>query len=177
MRISTIFAILCTVSVTEAFAPSLLNTKQSSSSLHATNEQQSRSQFIQALTGTAAATVFSSFASPILVNADEGTVKLPSGTMYEIIKAGEGPKPTVGELAAIRFRAEVKQTGNKIDDIFDTPEPYYTRVGSGGLLKVRRVRRTEICFYVGASFNFCNNVLDFFFTDYYFFSYFLTLGC
>ena len=24
---------------------------------------------------------------------------------------------------------------NKIDDIFETPEPYYTRLGSGGLLK------------------------------------------
>merc|ERR1739844_183442 len=68
-------------------------------------------------------------------NAEEGIVKLPSGTVYEVINSGEGPKPNVGELAAIRFRAEVKQTGNKIDDIFDTPEPYYTRVGSGGLLK------------------------------------------
>jgi len=72
----------------------------------------------------------------MIANADEGsTVKLPSGTVYEILKSGDGPSPTVGELAAIRFRAEVKQTGNKIDDIFDTPEPYYTRVGSGGLLK------------------------------------------
>merc|ERR1712154_83102 len=73
-------------------------------------------------------------ASPLIANAND-VVNLPSGTSYEIIKTGTGPKPTIGELAAIRFSAYVKQTGNKIDDIFDTPEPYYTRVGSGGLLK------------------------------------------
>ena len=39
----------------------------------------------------------------------------------------------MGELVAIRFAA---YNGDlKIDDIFDTPEPYYTRLGSGGLLK------------------------------------------
>lgn len=41
----------------------------------------------------------------------------------------------MGELAGIRFKAVVKENGNKIDDIFETPEPYYTRVGSGGLIK------------------------------------------
>ena len=33
------------------------------------------------------------------------------------------------------------QTGNVIDDIFDKPEPYYTRVGSGGLIKVRSIMK------------------------------------
>ncbi len=59
--------------------------------------------------------------------------KLPSGVTYEIVKEGQGIKPEVGELIAIRFAAFVEN--RKIDDIFDTPEPYYTRLGSGGLLK------------------------------------------
>ena len=58
---------------------------------------------------------------------------LPSGVKYEVVKSGDGPKPDVGELVAIRFSAYAGD--NKIDDIFDTPEPYYTRLGSGGLLK------------------------------------------
>eukprot|EP00980_Cylindrotheca_fusiformis_P003674 scaffold818_cov136-Cylindrotheca_fusiformis.AAC.40 len=57
----------------------------------------------------------------------------PAGVTYEVIKSGNGPKPEVGELIAIRFQAFAGS--NKIDDIFDTPEPYYTRLGSGGLLK------------------------------------------
>lgn len=58
---------------------------------------------------------------------------LPSGVTYQVVKAGDGPKPEIGELIAIRFAAFAGD--NKIDDIFDTPEPYYTRLGSGGLLK------------------------------------------
>lgn len=58
---------------------------------------------------------------------------LPSGVSIKVVKSGNGPAPEVGELAAIRFSAYAGE--NKIDDIFDTPEPYYTRVGSGGLIK------------------------------------------
>ena len=58
---------------------------------------------------------------------------LPNGVTYKVIKTGDGPKPEIGELIAIRFKAFCGDT--KIDDIFDTPEPYYTRLGSGGLLK------------------------------------------
>jgi len=60
-------------------------------------------------------------------------VTLPSGVKYIVKKQGNGPKPEIGELCAIRFAAFAGS--NKIDDIFETPEPYYTRVGSGGLLK------------------------------------------
>ena len=58
---------------------------------------------------------------------------LPNGVTYKVIKDGNGPKPEIGELIAIRFKAFCGDM--KIDDIFDTPEPYYTRLGSGGLLK------------------------------------------
>jgi FKBP-type peptidyl-prolyl cis-trans isomerase len=52
---------------------------------------------------------------------------------YEVVKKGNGPLPDVGELVAIRFSASAGD--NKFDDIFDSPEPYYTRLGSGGLIK------------------------------------------
>lgn len=58
---------------------------------------------------------------------------LPNGVSYTVKKKGDGPKPEIGELVAIRFAAYAGD--NKIDDLFDNPEPYYTRVGSGGLLK------------------------------------------
>lgn len=60
-------------------------------------------------------------------------VNLPNGVSYSVIKSGTGPLPQRGELIAIRFAAYFGD--NKLDDIFDTPEPYYTRVGSGGLIK------------------------------------------
>lgn len=138
MRTSTLFSLASLIPVAQGFSPIANNNKVSSSktslsAINNINDQQSRSSFLQTLSGSAAAIVF----SPLVANADDATVvNLPSGTTYEVIKTGDGPKPTIGELGAIRFRAEVKQTGNKIDDIFDTPEPYYTRVGSGGLLKV-----------------------------------------
>lgn len=69
----------------------------------------------------------------VLATASSGAETTPAGVTYEVVKAGTGPKPEVGELIAIRFAAFCGP--NKIDDIFDTPEPYYTRVGSGGLLK------------------------------------------
>ena len=138
MRTSTLFSLASLISVSQGFSPIASSSTKTSSAtaLSAISDQQSRSTFLQTLSGSAAAVIFS---SPLLANADDNTVvTLPSGTTYEVIKSGDGPKPTVGELGAIRFKAEVKQTGNKIDDIFDTPEPYYTRIGSGGLLKVRK---------------------------------------
>ena len=131
MRVTSIFALLSTLSLAQAFSPVATPAGQSTTTT-TLNAHPSRSQFIQSITGSIAATTI----APLIANADDKVVQLPSGTSYVIIKSGDGPQPKVGELAAIRFRAEVKQTGNKIDDIFDTSEPYYTRVGSGGLLKV-----------------------------------------
>jgi len=69
----------------------------------------------------------------LVVSPPANGVDLPSGVTYDVVKSGDGPKPDVGELVAIRFAAYAGDT--KIDDIFDTPEPYYTRLGSGGLLQ------------------------------------------
>lgn len=78
-----------------------------------------------------------SAASVFIGQTNSGTAwaaeKLNSGVTYEVVKEGKGAKPEIGELIAIRFAAFCD--GRKIDDIFDTPEPYYTRLGSGGLLK------------------------------------------
>jgi FKBP-type peptidyl-prolyl cis-trans isomerase len=60
------------------------------------------------------------------------SVTLPNGVVYTVVKQGTGPKPDRGELVAIRFAAFAGDT--QIDNIFDTPEPYYTRLGSGALL-------------------------------------------
>jgi FKBP-type peptidyl-prolyl cis-trans isomerase len=83
----------------------------------------------QAFWQSAAAGVFAVVATSSPVEAET----LPNGVTYEVKKKGDGPQPGIGELAAIRFAAYNGAT--KIDDIFDTPEPYYTRIGSGGLLK------------------------------------------
>jgi len=108
-------------------APNPTFASRSSTSLHA---EMSRTNFLS----SAASIAIGSALIPKVALADE-VVKLPSGVSYTITTAGDGPKPEIGELAAIRFKALCVETGNQIDDIFNTPEPYYTRVGSGGMLK------------------------------------------
>ena len=87
----------------------------------------SREDFVKTVAFTASSWVIS---GPSIALADE---TLPNGVTYSVTKSGDGPKPEAGELVAIRFAAFAGD--NKIDDIFSTPEPYYTRLGSGGLLK------------------------------------------
>jgi FKBP-type peptidyl-prolyl cis-trans isomerase len=93
--------------------------------LTSTNAQVSRQDMMKTMGGVAAGWMLTSVSS--------GAETTAAGVKYEVIKAGTGPKPDVGQLVAIRFNAFAGD--NKIDDIFDTPEPYYTRLGSGGLLK------------------------------------------
>jgi len=56
-----------------------------------------------------------------------------SGLVYEITKsAGRGGQsPKVGDLVAIRFKCSVRSNGAVIDNILESAEPYYYRVGSG----------------------------------------------
>lgn len=126
MRSSTIITALvslCTVQSTQAWtAPKISNTQPAAAEV-------SRKSMLQTLVQGGVATAAATF----LVEQPAYAEKLPSGVAYEIVKDGNGVKPQVGELIAIRFAAFVD--GRKIDDIFDTPEPYYTRLGSGGLLK------------------------------------------
>jgi FKBP-type peptidyl-prolyl cis-trans isomerase len=117
----------------QAFSP--IAVKQSTSTTTtALNAQFSRKDFLQSAAVTAAATVLATGALPAASWADE---TLPSGVVIQVIKKGDGAKPERGQLAAIRFSAYAGD--NKVDDIFDSPEPYYTRVGSGGMLKVRSI--------------------------------------
>lgn len=113
MRISFLLAFLC------AAVQALTQPK---------NAGVSRSDMLKSVGGTAAGW-FLATSMPSSSRAES----LPSGVTYEVVKSGDGPKPEVGELVAIRFAAFAGS--NKIDDIFETPEPYYTRLGSGGLLK------------------------------------------
>lgn len=100
------------------------------------NNDVSRYDFMkQAVSVVTSSAVVSALSFPTIVSADDETVELKSGVKYVVTKRGDGPKPDVGELAGIRFKATCIPTGNIIDDVFDTPEPYYTRVGAGGLLK------------------------------------------
>ena len=126
MRSSTIITALvslCTVQSTQAWtAPKISNSQPAAAEV-------SRKSMLQTLVQGGVATAAATF----LVEQPAYAEKLPSGVSYEIVKDGNGVKPEVGELIAIRFAAFVD--GRKIDDIFDTPEPYYTRLGSGGLLK------------------------------------------
>jgi FKBP-type peptidyl-prolyl cis-trans isomerase len=89
---------------------------------------------------TAAAAVAlatTTIAPKVALAATSTATTLPNGVSYIVIKSGskqadDALKPVIGELVAIRFAAYANDV--KIDDIFDNPEPYYTRLGSGGLI-------------------------------------------
>jgi hypothetical protein len=124
---STIIILLLSVFVpVAAFVTPAPRTNPSTISLAA---QQSRTEFLRDAIGIA--TIASAVGIlPQSAFADETTA---SGVAIKVVKSGNGPKPTIGELASIRFAAYNGEI--KIDDIFATPEPYFTRVGSGGLIK------------------------------------------
>ena len=108
----------------QAFCPAPRTTTSTTiTSLDAT----SRRQVLSGIAGGAVASI--ALTVPPALAAET----LPNGVTYTVDKKGTGPAPDIGELCAIRFKATVD--GKTIDDIFDTPEPYYTRVGSGGMLK------------------------------------------
>ena len=124
-----VFPLLATFGLAGAFAPSSPAFTRTSTEMNMAG--MSRLDFVKAGAFAAAGAVLTGQATPAFAE----DVTLPLGVKYEVVKSGKGPVPSVGELAGIRFKAVVKENGNKIDDIFDTTEPYYTRVGSGGLIK------------------------------------------
>jgi hypothetical protein len=115
MRVVAVLLALCLTTLVRAWTttPSSLN----------------RQDFMK----TAGVAAASWFLSPVLPATAAAVETMPNGIKKEVIKAGTGPQPVIGELVAIRFSAYAGD--NKIDDIFDTPEPYYTRMGSGNLIK------------------------------------------
>ena len=123
-----------------------------------TGNDVSRANFLKQAVGVSVASVLSTAFAPSAF-AEGETKTLPSGVSYVISKAGDGPAPAVGEMAAIRFRANVDGQSTVLDDIFGTPEPYYTRIGSGGLLKVC-VFHTQ--FSVFSQLNNCNYIYHIF---------------
>jgi hypothetical protein len=130
MMKSTTILLLSVIVPVAAFVTPAPRTNPSSISLAA---QQSRTEFLRDyLSAVGIATIASTTVGvlPQYAFADETTA---SGVAIKVVKSGNGPKPTIGELASIRFAAYNGEI--KIDDIFETPEPYFTRVGSGGLIK------------------------------------------
>jgi FKBP-type peptidyl-prolyl cis-trans isomerase len=129
MKLSTSTLLLACAVSTNAWMPTTQT--RSTTSLQAAI---SRQDFFQqaAATAVAGATVAGIF-QPLSAMAADEVIALPNGVTYTVTKKGDGPKPDKGELAAIRFKAYFGAI--KIDDIFDSPEPYYTRVGSGALVK------------------------------------------
>ena len=122
---STCLILLSVFSPAAAFvSPAPFSRSSATTSLSA---QKSRTEFLRDAAGLGIA---AAAAGLLPAFADETTA---SGVSIKVIKSGTGPSPTVGELATIRFSAYAGEV--KIDDIFDTPEPYFTRVGSGGLIK------------------------------------------
>jgi FKBP-type peptidyl-prolyl cis-trans isomerase len=113
--------------------PTTMMPSKTTMPLHAVSS--SRQEFFQTIaknTGlVAVAAALGGVPQPAL--ADSGVTTLPNGVSYVVKKAGNGPLGDIGELVAIRFAAYAN--GIKLDDLFDNPEPYYTRLGSGGLLK------------------------------------------
>lgn len=124
------------VLVLSIFAPSeafLSPTSQSRSTSLYSSAPTSRTDFLRDIAAvgfTAATTAAAGLLGSSPAYADEIT---PSGVAIKVTKSGNGPEPKIGEMAAIRFAAYQGET--KIDDIFSTVEPYYTRIGSGGLIK------------------------------------------
>jgi FKBP-type peptidyl-prolyl cis-trans isomerase len=148
MRVLSLYLIVSSVlPCTSAWSVPSYQQARSQQSIDASIEQPSRRSFLSAAVVVGAAFASSALQQPAFAAVVEvdgppavkksdpaGTVvNLPSGVSYTVIKAGTGPVPSIGELAAIRFAAYCGDI--KLDDVFDTPEPYYTRVGSGGLVK------------------------------------------
>ena len=123
---STCLFLVSLAASASAFAPSAPQTRASTSLSAQITRSQVLNDVATAFGVVAASTVF----NPLAASADEVT---PSGVSIKVIKSGNGPAPEIGELAAIRFASYFGE--QKIDNIFDTPEPYYTRIGSGGLIK------------------------------------------
>jgi FKBP-type peptidyl-prolyl cis-trans isomerase len=132
MRLSTSTLLLACAAVTVPGTNAWMTTSQtrSTTSLQAAISRQDF--FKQAAATAVVSATFAGIWQPASALAKEA-VSLPNGVTYTITKKGDGPQPSIGELAAIRFAAYFGDV--KIDDIFDTPEPYYTRVGSGALVK------------------------------------------
>ena len=122
---------ICLLSLLAPSAAFVLPSVSKSSTRLSAQKTSSRADFLRDVTSAViGVTTAAVVQQPFPAFADE---TLPSGVSIKVVKSGNGPAPEIGELAAIRFASFAGE--NKIDDIFDTPEPYYTRIGSGGLIK------------------------------------------
>ncbi len=68
-----------------------------------------------------------------------GETTTASGLRYTAIQTGTGPAAVVGDLVGIRFKGSYN--GVVFDNLFEDTAPYFYRVGSENILKVRRHTR------------------------------------
>ncbi|CAM9674522.1 unnamed protein product, partial [Choristocarpus tenellus] len=61
------------------------------------------------------------------------TLVTESGLRINKLVEGKGAACVVGDLAGVRFKGNFGSY--EFDNVFNTPEPYYTRVGAGTLVK------------------------------------------
>jgi len=73
------------------------------------------------------------FVPAVCVAADAPTAT-KSGVGIKVLKTGSGGQPVTGDLCAIRFKGTVTASGQVFDDIMETPEPYYFRIGTEKVL-------------------------------------------
>ena len=132
-RVISLFLVVALSSASAWVAPaSPTCTRTPSSTQLQAHAASSRADFLKRVVATAGTAAFvgsTSGSQPAWAVVET----LPNGVSYEVLKKGNGLKADVGELIAIRFAAYNGPV--KMDDIFETPEPYYTRLGSGGLIQ------------------------------------------
>ena len=90
------------------------------------------------LTAAAAAAAATAGVSVNGLIAGEATTTA-SGLRYTAVQTGSGPAAVIGDLVGIRFKGSYN--GVVFDNLFNDTAPYFYRVGSDNILKVRRHTR------------------------------------
>lgn len=78
-----------------------------------------------------------SAAGSVVATAATNSEAVAPAIQYKVVKAGSGPAPEVGDLIGIRFKG--MYNGVVFDNLFENTTPYFYRVGSGSILKVRPI--------------------------------------
>lgn len=90
---------------------------------------------MRTITRRTALVTLASAAAGIVVSATANAASTQSSLQYSVVKSGDGPKPELGDLVGIRFKGIYN--GVVFDNLFEDKKPYFYRVGSGTILKVR----------------------------------------
>lgn len=115
-------------------APSQVTTRLNVAAKYGGDATERREVSRRALLVTLATITATGAASVLSASAAEGGVTA-SGLGYTMVKKGTGPPAQVGDLVGIRFKGSYN--GVVFDNLFEATTPYFYRVGSENILKVR----------------------------------------